>query len=364
MSEHQLRVDLVVANAERNWAKVARVPALDTLPEFALTAIATRRLANADAAAHAFGAGEAYDDFRRLIRSNNVDIVTVCVGVPSQLDVVMAALEAGKHVMCEWPLGRDIEEAEKMAEAALASGVRTCVGLQGRMAPAAHRAREMLNTGAIGRLLTASVYAPITAFGPRVPAYLAYLMSPAKGADLTAIPGGHTIDLAQFVLGAVRELAAWGTIMFPDVELIDPPGRLRRETPDRLLIQMLHENGCVSGLEIAGNRPPGSLFTFQIVGMEGVITLTGDHAYGSQSSALKLSSTVLREEPAPGPSEALQGPPANVAELYREFGRDIREGTRSTPDFDHAVELTRLVRAVTVADQSGVRQRDEAWARH
>jgi predicted dehydrogenase len=302
-------------------------------------------MASAEAAAHAFGAMEAYDDFRRLVRSNNVDIVTVCVRVPSHFDVVMAALAAGKHVMCEWPLGRDIEEAEKMAEAARTSGVRTCIGLQGRMAPAAHRAREMLNTQAIGRPLTASIYVPNTAFGPRSPAYIAYLVDPASGANMTTISGGHNIDLAQFILGAVRELAAWGTIMFPDVELVDPPGHVRRETPDRLLIQMLHENGCVTGLEIAGNRPPGSLFTFQIVGTEGEITLTGGHAYGPQSSNLKLSSTVLREESAPVPSEALLGPPTNVAELYRAFGRDIREGTRTALDFDHAVELTRAERS-------------------
>jgi predicted dehydrogenase len=59
----------------------------------------------------------------------------------------MAALEAGKHVMCEWSLGRDIGEAEKMAEAARTAGVRTCIGLQGRMALTAQRAREMLSTG-------------------------------------------------------------------------------------------------------------------------------------------------------------------------------------------------------------------------
>ena len=108
MSEHPLRVGLVGANAERSWAKVAHVPALRTVPEFTLTAVATRRLASAEAAAQAFGAMEAYDDFHQLVRSNNVDIVTVCVRVPSHLDVVMAALEAGKHVMCEWPLGREI----------------------------------------------------------------------------------------------------------------------------------------------------------------------------------------------------------------------------------------------------------------
>ena len=83
-------------------------------------------------------------------------------------------------------------------------------------------------------------------------------------------------------------------------------------------------------------------------------------------AASGLLGTVLREEPTPVPSEALQlqGPPANVAELYCAFGRDICEGTRTAPDFDHAVELTRLVRAITVADQSGERQRDKAWIRY
>ena len=175
MSEHPLRVGLVGANAERSWAKIAHVPALNALPGFSLTAVVTRSQASAEAAAQVFGAIEAYDDFHQLVRSDNVDIVTVCVRVPSHLDVVMAALEAGKHVMCEWPLGRDIEEAEKMAKAARASGVRTCIGLQGRMASAAHRARATLHTGAIGRPLTASMYVPNTAFGPRVQAYTAYL---------------------------------------------------------------------------------------------------------------------------------------------------------------------------------------------
>jgi len=104
-----------------------------------------------------------------------------------------------------------------MAEAARTAGARTCIGLQGRMALAAQRAREMLSTGAIGRPLTASIYVPNTHGGPRVPAYLAYLMDPANGATMTTITGGHNIDLARFVLGPVRELAAWGTIMFPDV---------------------------------------------------------------------------------------------------------------------------------------------------
>ena len=118
MSEHPLRVGLVGANAERSWAKVAHVPALDTLPGVQSDGCRHATTGKRRSGRAGVRRREAYDDFRRLVRSDNVDIVTVCVRVPSHLDVVMAALEAGKHVMCEWPLGRDIEEAEKMAEAA------------------------------------------------------------------------------------------------------------------------------------------------------------------------------------------------------------------------------------------------------
>jgi predicted dehydrogenase len=182
-------------------------------------------------------------------------------------------------------------------------------------------------------------------------------LSPRSWAVTTSI--SPSFSSARFVT-----LPRGVLLCYPDVELIDPPGHVRKESPDRLLIQMLHEDGCITGLEIAGNRPPGSLFTFHIVGTVGEITLTGDHPYGAQSSNLKLSSTVLEEKAVPVPAEALKGPPANVAELYRAFGRDIREGTRTVPDFDHAVELTRLVRGIIVADQSGVRQRDKVWMRY
>src|SRR4029077_3614540 len=105
-------------------------------------------------------------------------------------------------------------------------------------APAARRARKILNAGGIGRLLSTSMYVPSPAFGPRAPAHSAWLMDPASGGSLTTILGGHSIDLARFLLGDICELSAWGTIMFAEVELVDPPGYALRQTPDRLLIQL------------------------------------------------------------------------------------------------------------------------------
>lgn len=356
-----LRVGLVGVNAGRSWAKDSHIPALQALPEFQIVAVATRRMATATEAARAFGASDAYDDVRQLVRSSKIDIVSVSVRVPAHKEVVAAALAAGKNVICEWPLGRTVAEADDMAAMARDAGVHTCIGLQGRMSPAARRAAQLVRDGRIGRPLTASIYSPNGSYGPRFLSDYAYLMDPANGANLTAILGGHTMDLAISVLGGVRSIAAQTTIMFEDVELIDPPGRLRRETPDHLLVQARCENGCSVGIEVAGNRPEGSAFSFKIVGTEGELTLTGGHRHGYQSSDLTLEGTIRFDPPEPHATSGLEGSPINVAELYRAFGRDIRTGSHSVRDFDHAARLTRLVRAVGIAGETGERQPNDGW---
>lgn len=359
--EPQLRVGLVGVNAGRSWAKDSHIPALQALPEFRIAAVATRKMASAQEAAAAFGAGEAYDDFRKLVLSDEVDLVSVSVRVPAHLEVVVAALEAGKHVICEWPLGRDVAEAELMADMARTAGVHVCIGLQGRMSPAARRAAQLVRDGAIGRPLTASVYSPNASYGPRFMSDYAYLMDPANGANLTAILGGHTMDLAISILGGFRYAAAQNTIMFEDVELFDPPGRTRRETPDHLLIQARCDSGCSLGIEVAGNRPGGAGFSFRVVGTAGELTLTGGHGHGYQSSDLVLEGTVPFDPPEPHATTGLEGSPINVAELYRAFGRDIRTGSREVRDFEHAAKLTRLVRAVHRAEETGQREANDGW---
>jgi predicted dehydrogenase len=71
-----------------------------------------------------------------LARHPNVDPIAVSVKVSDHYRPVMAAIEAGKHVYCEWPLGRDTAEATRMLDAAERRGIRHLVGLQGQMSPA------------------------------------------------------------------------------------------------------------------------------------------------------------------------------------------------------------------------------------
>ena len=111
-----LRIGFAGANAERGWAKDAHFPALKALPGLAVHAVSARTQEIADAAAAAFGAAKAFGDSLAMARDPDIDIVAVTVKVPEHRQIVLAALEAGKHVYCEWPLARDHAEAGRNDE--------------------------------------------------------------------------------------------------------------------------------------------------------------------------------------------------------------------------------------------------------
>src|SRR5207302_1420082 len=117
----------------------------------------TSRRESADAASKLFGVALAFDSHHDLVNSNAVDVVAVTVKVPHHLELATAALEAGKAVYCEWPLGRDLDDARAMAALAAEQGVRTVVGLQARQAPAIELVRTLLSDGYVGEVLSTTM---------------------------------------------------------------------------------------------------------------------------------------------------------------------------------------------------------------
>src|SRR2546422_3564644 len=133
----RIRVGIIGANPDRGWAAQAHIPALKSLPaDFEITALSTTRRESADAAGRLFGVPAAFDNHQELVNSSSVDVVAVTVKVPHHLDLATAALEAGKAVYCEWPLGNGLKEAETLAALAKKKGVLAVAGLAGSPAPA------------------------------------------------------------------------------------------------------------------------------------------------------------------------------------------------------------------------------------
>src|SRR5881396_2772852 len=112
----RIRVGIIGANPDRGWAAQAHIPALRSLADdFEVTALSTSRRESADAASKLFGVPAAFDNHQELVNSPVVDVVAVTVKVPYHLELATAALEAGKAVYCEWPLGNGLKEAESLA---------------------------------------------------------------------------------------------------------------------------------------------------------------------------------------------------------------------------------------------------------
>src|SRR5438876_9168360 len=111
----RIRVGIIGANPDRGWAAEAHIPALRSLEDdFAITALSTTRRESADAAGKLFGVPLAFDNHEELVTSADVDVVAVTVKVPYHLELATAAIEAGKAVYCEWPLGNGLHEAETL----------------------------------------------------------------------------------------------------------------------------------------------------------------------------------------------------------------------------------------------------------
>ena len=357
MNQKEIRVGIVGANAKSSWAKLSHVPAINGLRGVKLSAVATRNEQSAREAAKAFGAERWFSDPFAMIREERIDVITIAVQVPAHRELVLAALEAGKAVYCEAPLGRTVAEAEQMASAV--GSLHTAIGLQGRLNPAVRRAAQLVSCGQIGRPLNASIVSTTTGFGPEMPSTHDYFNKTSSGANLLTISAGHTLDLVEAILGPILEVEARAEIRWPTVKLTDTGGESVRQTADQIGVLGKTGSGAVFTADIHGGEAhEDARFGFEIRGADGWLNLSGRHPYGFQCGDLKLTSNVafVRPEEA-AVSGGFMGASINVGEIYAYLVRDLQAGAYNTPDFEHAVHNARLIEAVKRAAELGERQK-------
>jgi predicted dehydrogenase len=347
-TQKEIRVGIVGADAKASWAKVSHVPAVKGLPGLRLAAVATRNEQSARQAAEAFGADRWFSDPFTMIRDGEIDVVTVAVKVPAHRELVLAALDAGKAVYCEAPLGRTVAETQEMAFAA--GSLHTAIGLQGRLNPAVRRAAELISSGKIGRPLNAGITCSCAGFGPEMISAHDFFNKTSSGANLLTILAGHTLDIVEAVLGSIIEVDAETEIRWPTVKLMDVGEESLRETADHVGVLGKTRSGAAFTADISGGvAPKEARFSFEIRGSD-------SDPYGAQAD-LKLTSSI----PFTTPEEAsvsggLMGAAINVGEVYAHFVRDLRSGTHSTPGFEHAFHNANLIEAVRRSAAQGVRQ--------
>src|SRR5437899_4525094 len=214
MPESMLGVGIIGVSPVRGWAATAHIPALRALPNYEIRALSAHSGESARAAGEAFGVSAVFSDHEQLVAQPEVDVVAVAVKVPHHRQLVSAALSAGKAVYCEWPLGRDLDDALAMAALAAEQGVRTVVGLQARQAPAIEFVQEVVRDGYVGEVLSTTMVG-LSVPGDSVVKANAYMLDNTNGANLLTIAVGHSLDTLNFVLGEFAELSAVSDLRRP-----------------------------------------------------------------------------------------------------------------------------------------------------
>src|SRR3954449_1807860 len=218
MPETTLGVGIVGVSPVRGWAATAHIPALRALPNYEIRALSAHSAESARAAGEAFGVSAVFSDNEQLVTQPDLDVVAVTVKVPHHRELVSAALAAGKAVYCEWPLGRDLDDARAMATLAAEQGVRTVVGLQARQSPAIQFVQELLSDGYVGEVLSTTMVG-LSVPGDVVVQANAYMLDTTNGANLLTIAVGHSVDLLNHVLGEFADLSAVSDLRRPLIRI-------------------------------------------------------------------------------------------------------------------------------------------------
>jgi predicted dehydrogenase len=154
------------------------------------------------AAATRYGIGESETDWHAVVNRSDVDVVDICTPGDSHCEIAIAALQAGKHVLCEKPLANSVREAEAMVAAAAvarAQGVRAMVGFNYRRVPALVLARNLIAAGELGRIFhVRAVYLQDWIVEPTFPIVWRLQREHAGSGSLGDL-GAHLIDLAQYL---------------------------------------------------------------------------------------------------------------------------------------------------------------------
>lgn len=186
------------------WRQVSHFFDVDPTPR--MRAIAGRDEQGVKAAAASLG-WEGYEtDYQRLLERDDVQLIDVCTPGNSHHDIAIAALKAGKHVLCEKPLANSLAEAKEMVEAAEAAGTINMVCFNYRRVPAVQLAKKLISEGRIGEIRHwRAVYLQDWILDPQFP-LVWRLQKDLAGSGALGDIGAHIVDLAQFLVGNITEV--------------------------------------------------------------------------------------------------------------------------------------------------------------
>jgi UDP-N-acetyl-2-amino-2-deoxyglucuronate dehydrogenase len=223
-----------------------------------LIAVADVDGARARRAAAEYGARASYTDHRELLARDDIQMLSICLPHHAHRAVVLDAVRAGKHILCEKPLALDVGEADEMIAAARAAGVTLSVVFQNRWTPGFRRLHTAIERGAFGRILIAEAF-------HRCPNQTAAEFRDAWRERAATVGGGvitmqaiHFLDVLLWCVGRVRSVSASvGALV------------LERDIEDTGAAVLRFENGAIGALVTTEAAPTDRITRVEVHGTRG-----------------------------------------------------------------------------------------------
>jgi predicted dehydrogenase len=346
------------------YRQVGRFFDLDLPPR--MRAICGRDEASVKDAAASLG-WESYEtDYRRLLERDDIELVDVATPGNTHHEMAIAALEAGKHVLCEKPLANTLQEAREMLDAAQAAGTVNMVCFNYRRAPAVQLAKRLIDEGRLGEIRHwRAAYLQDFILDPGMPLIWRFRREVAGSGALGDI-GAHIIDLAHFLVGPIAEVVGTTETFIRERPLEESGGTGEVTVDDAAAFLARFENGATGNFEAtrlaAGRKNHNS---FEVNGSNGSLVFDLERMnelqtyFEDDAPDVKGFRTVLVTEPDHS-YMAAWWPPGHIIGYEHTFTHTIKDlldgiaaGKSPAPTFEDGYRCQAVLDAVERSVESG-----------
>ena len=307
------------------------------------------------AAAKRFDAEVVTQDYRELVARDDIDAVDVATSNNAHVPVALAAIEAGKHVMCEKPLAMSFAEAKKLIEAAKATGAKTGVNFSYRGHPAARYAQYLISRGEIGKIFhVTAFYLQAWLVNPNAP-IVWRLQKDMTGTGVLGDLASHIIDLAMWFTDAkITSVSGDMKTFVHDRPLLGGSGMGKVDVDDGATFLARFDNGAMgSFVSSRYGTARGNYQRIEVYGDKGALVYSWDDKEHLEVSIGHFTREgQMIKVPVPlrfTPRDGGVGWTENVSN----FIDAIIEDKEMVPNFQHGLDNQEVLDAVAMSSESG-----------
>ena len=324
-----------------------------------VAAICSRSRDKAEKAAADAGIDGVYTDPMELIRREDLAAVSIITPPGAHHALAIAALRAGKHVLCEKPFALDARQGKEMLETAEKSRRTAMVAHEFRHTPQRAYIKQLLDEGYIGKFQLCTIELFLDRYVTKEPRPFTWIARKADGGGLLGALGSHYIDGLRQWFGEIESVSGRLATLRP--ELIDTATgkKVEAETDDTFTMNLIFRNGGCATMIASFATTPTRGVKIAVMGDNGTLI-------AEQPGPNPLENGVVVASRNGAPLQALATPPQHTPFadardhrlmafrlLVRDFTRGVEQGTSPAPNFTDGLRCQEVLDAVRESSESG-----------